>query len=215
MARHDDVHEALRPPRWAQAMLRIILRAEDDEPVSGDLLEAYRDSVVPSVGRARANAWYLRQVLGFACRSAWIWALLLGVCLAGRTVFDTFAPPTRVAIGWGPRSAFTTYSSIAVYFGAGLWGGWRSGRTATGPFVACVAHVAAWIANGLCSTALYFGVIQQHERMLDLFEATGGWGELWGVPLMLLPIVLILGSAGGVLGAWTRRLTTFAFRCRS
>ncbi len=36
--------------------------------------------------------------------------------------------------------------------------------------------------------------------MLNLFYATGGWGEQWFLPLMLLPIVLALGAIGGVFG---------------
>jgi hypothetical protein len=36
--------------------------------------------------------------------------------------------------------------------------------------------------------------------MLDLFEITGGWGEEWGVPLMLLPVVVVLGTLGGLAG---------------
>jgi hypothetical protein len=36
--------------------------------------------------------------------------------------------------------------------------------------------------------------------MLTLFQETGGWGEQWFLPLMLLPFVLVLGSIGGVFG---------------
>ena len=38
------------------------------ETESGDLLEAYRDSVYPQRGSWRANLWFIRQVAGYALR---------------------------------------------------------------------------------------------------------------------------------------------------
>jgi hypothetical protein len=38
----------------------------DRETISGDLLEEYREERLPRLGRIRANAWYLRQLISFA-----------------------------------------------------------------------------------------------------------------------------------------------------
>jgi len=48
MSRSDN---SVRPPRWAQMLLRFFLPSGTAETESGDLLEAYRDSVYPSLGR--------------------------------------------------------------------------------------------------------------------------------------------------------------------
>ena len=54
--------------------------------------------------------------------------------------------------------------------------------------------------NAALTAAIYVGVIRDQPAMLRLFRETGGWGEEWFLPLMLLPFVLVLGSAGGAVG---------------
>ena len=61
-----------RPPRWAETILRLLLKPVDRECVSGDLLEEYRDSIRPARGRWGADVWYVRQVAGFAWRAGWV-----------------------------------------------------------------------------------------------------------------------------------------------
>ena len=51
------------PPRWAEAMLRSLLRPADRESISGDLLEEYRAARRPALGARRANAWYVKHVV--------------------------------------------------------------------------------------------------------------------------------------------------------
>jgi hypothetical protein len=52
-------------PSCAEAILRRILKVCDREAVSGDLLEEYREVVVPERGVYRAQLWYWRQVVSF------------------------------------------------------------------------------------------------------------------------------------------------------
>ena len=80
-----------RPPRWAESLLRTMLRPQDRETVSGDLLEEYRQSIVPALG-ARANRWYVRQVGPYLLRTTLPWAALVGAILVGRSLLDTLAP---------------------------------------------------------------------------------------------------------------------------
>ena len=54
-----------RPPVWAETALRCLLPPRNRDTVSGDLLEEYREVVVPGRGVVRANLWYLRQVVSF------------------------------------------------------------------------------------------------------------------------------------------------------
>ncbi len=53
------------PPVWAEALLRTLLAQRSQDAVAGDLLEEYRESVLPAVGTFRARIWYLRQVMSF------------------------------------------------------------------------------------------------------------------------------------------------------
>src|SRR5438105_1538084 len=50
------------PPRWAEYALRLLLHPRDRDPISGDLLEEYREIALPALGPARASLWYLKQV---------------------------------------------------------------------------------------------------------------------------------------------------------
>ena len=190
--------ESVTPPRWAEAVLRVLLRPDVAETVSGDLLEEYRDTVFPSRGRRRADMWYAAQVTRFMLHTPLIWGLVLAAFLSARTLFDTFAPPADYS--WAARSAFTTWSSITLYVFAAAWAAWRTGRASSGPLVALVTHVIGWTLRAVFDTVLFVSVVRYNPKMLDLFEITGGWGEEWGVPLMLLPIVVVLGTLGGVVG---------------
>ena len=75
----------------------------------------------------------------------------------------------------------------------------RTGRLLAGVLLAAGAHAIGWALSGIVTIALFAGVIRNEPAMLNLFYATGGWGEQWFLPLMLLPIVLALGAIGGVL----------------
>jgi hypothetical protein len=184
------------PPRWAAAFLPLLLRADEAETVTGDLIEEYRDSVYPASGRWRANVWFVRQVAGFAWRAAWVWGLLVAAFISGRFMLDTFAPPAS----YYARSFFTTWSSVLLYLLTAFWAARRTGRVRTGILIAVAAHAIGWSVNAALTAAIYVGVIRDQPAMLRLFRETGGWGEEWFLPLMLLPFVLVLGSAGGAVG---------------
>ena len=53
------------PPRWLQRALLLLLEQRDRETISGDLLEEYREEKLPTLGRARADYWYVRQLMSF------------------------------------------------------------------------------------------------------------------------------------------------------
>jgi hypothetical protein len=181
---------------WTTAVLSLLMPPDEAETVAGDLIEEYRDTVYPAAGKWRADFWLARQVAGFVWRVPLAWGLLVAVFIAGRFVADTLAPPASYAA----RSFFTTWSSILLYLMAGAWGARRTGRLLAGVLLAAGAHAIGWTLSGVVTIALFAGVIRNEPAMLNLFYATGGWGEQWFLPLMLLPIVLSLGAIGGVFG---------------
>src|SRR5690349_4497586 len=97
------------PPRWAEAVLRILLKPIDRDIVAGDLLEEYQEAVVPARGVFRAQVWYYRQVLSF----------LRGDSLAHLRV--AISPPNWVS--WMIVAAIAEY--VLVFL---LPEGWRSGE---------------------------------------------------------------------------------------
>jgi hypothetical protein len=98
-------HSEARPPRWAEALLRVLLKPRQRESVSGDLLEEYRDSIVPARGRA-ADWWYIRQVIWYLLQASWVWGTLMGSALVIRYLLDTLLPPAdywlRATVRRGP-----------------------------------------------------------------------------------------------------------------
>ena len=58
----------LDPPAWLEGTLHLLLTPRDRETIPDDLREAWREEKLPSLGRARANLWYARQVASFAPR---------------------------------------------------------------------------------------------------------------------------------------------------
>jgi hypothetical protein len=53
------------PPASAERLLRCLLETRNRDTITGDLLEEYRENVLPARGAVRARVWYLRQVLSF------------------------------------------------------------------------------------------------------------------------------------------------------
>lgn len=78
-------------------LLRIVLPPDTAETESGDLLEAYRDSIYPRLGSLRADLWFVRQVADYIFRARttslgnWILAGLM-LCVFS-TVFSAVRYP--------------------------------------------------------------------------------------------------------------------------
>jgi hypothetical protein len=102
------------PPRWAEAILHRWLAARDRYTITGDLLEEYREEILPKRGGFRAALWYWWQTATLLAlvrrrrrrvdmnrRTSLLW-LLAGVTwiamIAGLLVHSRFAPP-RLPMG--------------------------------------------------------------------------------------------------------------------
>src|SRR5262245_38703977 len=96
------------PPRWAQAVLGLILRRRDQQTIAGDLLEEYRQRSIDSPDAAR---WYIRQVIAFAWRWSLPTAVLLTLTGFGRFLLDVFSPPASFM----SRSIGSTWVTAAIY----------------------------------------------------------------------------------------------------
>lgn len=118
------------PPRWAQALLGSSLRPSDFESIPGDLLEEYREVRRPSLGRLRADAWYIKHVLSVLWRVMWPCVIAIATLR-----FIAFPLPS----GWNPSlvpSPGVSLLDALVFLSAGYYGSQRSGRLSTGIVVA-------------------------------------------------------------------------------
>ena len=132
--------KTVRPPRWAEVGLHALLRRDDAETVSGDLLEEYRETIYPTRGRWRADLWFVRQVAGFAWRAGGVWGCVQGAAMVGRDGLDWFAPTNY----FYTRSLITTWVAIAIFLTAGFWTAWRSRSLRLGA-------LAGFLAGGIAA----------------------------------------------------------------
>jgi hypothetical protein len=198
------------PPHWAESLLRMLLPPEDRDSVSGDLLEEYRESIVPALG-GKADGWYVRQVAGYVLRKAWIWGAVVGAILVTRYLFDTLAPVRYTPGVVHPRSAIMSYALMGTFALGSGWQAWRSGHLRSGVLVA-LATAAFGGALSAAGTVACLAIWHDPET-LEAVRNSGGLAEaLWGVPLLLVPIGLITGATGAIAGRLANAIVYSAWR---
>jgi hypothetical protein len=137
------------PPAVADLILRGLLPLDMGETVSGDLLEEYRESRVPAVGKFRADLWYWRQVGGMWLR-AYGWLVAAAVLLlVAHDVFDTFRAPSGVSYLDGLPAVVPAVLSplglIGIVGLATVYGSWRTERWQGGFVAALGVSVIVWV----------------------------------------------------------------------
>ena len=185
----------LKPPAWAERVLRLLLKPEDRESVSGDLLEEYRDSMHRSRGVLSADIWYVRQVGGFLWRRAWLSAVLLAACVIGREWLDWWLSPTN---DFYARATVSTWLAVSIFMGVGLWAAWRTRSVGAG--------VVAGFATGAMSAVIVDVVsamqlaIWHDPHTMRMIAASGGVEEVFLLPPMVVVPGTICALIGGLFG---------------
>jgi hypothetical protein len=188
------------PPRWAEALLRLFLKPADVDSVSGDLLEEYRDAIHPVGGQAAADVWYVIQVLGVVVRAARIWAALFATAFITRTALDWLVPP----VDFHARSTVSTLVGIGLLLATGLWAAMRSGSLLAGTFAGFAATAIGAVISVIGAAALL--VIWHDSNTLAAIHGSGGLGEVFVLPVMMILPGAMFGTIGGVVGATIQRL---------
>jgi hypothetical protein len=202
-------HSDARPPRWAEAMLRLLLKPDDRETVSGDLLEEYRETIVPARGRG-ANYWYFRQVAWYLLRASWQWGALMGAALVFRYLLDTLVPPSDYRM----RAAVLSWTILVVCMLASFRVAWRTRSIRAGVLASTAAATIAAVVSIVGAAILL--VIWHEPATLEEWRRSGGIDEaLVDVPLKLIGFGITLGILGGALGKGvTSRVTLSGERVR-
>lgn len=180
------------PPRWAEWLLRLSVKPTEYDNVSGDLLEEYRDSVLPARGHRGADFWYVSQVLVFLFNDAKLWGVLFGAAFVARTALDWFMPP----VDFYARSIVSTVVAIGVVLLAGFAAAWRSGSIAAGT-ASGLATIVIGAAISVCGAAMMLSIWHDAGTMAAIRQ-TGGVAEVFELPFMLLVPGAVLGTIGGV-----------------
>jgi hypothetical protein len=187
------------PPVLAEAVLRSVLKRRDVESVPGDLLEEYRDRIWPARGKGGADVWYVRQVLGFVSRGASSWAVLFAMAFVTRTALDWFAP----TLDFSTRSTVSTMMGIGIQVTAGLYVSFRSGSCVGGTVAGIAATVMAAVISAFCAAALL--IVWHDTQTMAAIRQSGGIGEVFALPVMMIVPGAVLGTLGGVIGSTINR----------
>ena len=194
------------PPSWAESLLRLILRPEDRDSVSGDLLEEYRESIVPALG-AKANRWYIRQVAWYVLRTTWAWGLALAVSVVFRNTLDWWLSPTQ---DFYARSIASTWSARAIFLGWGGLTGWGSRSLRAG----ALAGVLTGAIAAAIETAVSLGqlAIQHDAHTMRMIAASGGLEEVFVLPFIVIVPGTFCASVGAAIG---KALAVFYSRAKT
>jgi hypothetical protein len=174
--------------------LRLILKPRDRESVSGDLLEEYRDTILPTRGSG-APRWYVWQVASFLLRASWTWGALIAGALVFRYLLDTLAPPADYSL----RAAVLSYTIILSSLLAGFAAAWRTRSILAGVLIStCAAKIGAVLS--IAGTAVMLA-IWHDPATLAAWQNSGGIDEaLIDVPIKLVAIGAVMGFAGALPG---------------
>lgn len=188
------------PPVWAEPALQAFLTERDFESVSGDLLEEYRESIYAAQGPFRADLWYLSQVVGFAWRSAGVWASVFALAFLARTAMDWHMPTAE----FQTRSTVSTLVGLGIFLASGFWAGSRSGSSAAGSIIG--GAIAAFALPIQLVGAALLLALWHDPSVIAAIRNSGGLEEVFTLPLVTILPGVLFGAIGGVLGVIAQRL---------
>jgi hypothetical protein len=179
------------PPRWAEALLRSLLRPTDRESISGDLLEEYRAARHPALGTPRANAWYIKHVLSV------LWRLIRPCAL---TLVIVTLLSLKVKVLWYGslvQAPGVSLPDALIYLSAGYHGSQRTRLIRTGIVAAATTSLVGFTT--LCVAA----AIGTPSLLKIPFVLPAYLLILSALAFTALGYAIVLGSIGGFVGRWT------------
>jgi hypothetical protein len=203
------------PPRWAERLLRVILKPGDKDTITGDLLEEYREAVVPHRGVFRAELWYVGQILSLIHGVRF--GLVCGALVAAYTWMSTNLSPlaedTPVAVG-------TFFGTILLMWAVGGYAAQRrSGRIVEATRVGAIGGVVTMFVLNLTTILrnnVFLDSVSQrsdwqgliwnfHQSGFHSFRAYANYVYVRGTPLILF-IGFVAGATSGVIGGSIGRI---------
>ena len=199
----------MKPPRWSEQLLRSLLIDRDRDAISGDLLEEYREVVVPTHGARRARWWYRRQAVGVVWHGARLPVMIglaIGTVLGVMILIDTARQPLSdddagVMLAW-VMTLLTIWSAVAVAVT------WRSKQmadtvkvgTLLGVVTIVVFHVASIVRLNLFLDAIRHRqdwqnlVARYHHSRFHSLRAYANYEYA-----TMTPMIIALGAIAGLI----------------
>jgi hypothetical protein len=192
---------------WADLVLRFLLKPRDRDTISGDLLEEYRERVLPARGPFAARMWYLRQVLSFVTPVAW--GVAIGIVAGGWNLISTAIAPLD------DDTAFATMLFLAVLLVVWLLATSAAGQRSRGLRDSITAGVLMGVATlaifhlaGIIRVNVFIEQIRDRDDWQNLvarFHASN-FHDLRAYAtyeyVKMTPMLLAFGAiAGGISGA--------------
>ena len=201
----SNAHHDATPPAWAEGLLRFVVRRDHRDSISGDLLEEYRERILPSRGAASADRWYVRQMFGYLWRATWVWAVVFAAAALLRDALDRFDPPQSYYL----RSLVTTWVAIALFASAGFFGARRTRSFVGGVLAGCVMGLIAAVITVTASTVML--AIAHDPATMDAIARGGGLDETFILPF----VIVVPGTVFATIAAAFGRLSTLGWRLDS
>jgi hypothetical protein len=155
------------PPAVPQALLSLLLSPDARESVCGDLLEEYRESRAPVLGKRRADVWYWRQVLGIWLRTYWWVVVPLILVLVVHDIFNTFRAPSGASYLDGlpllARVPLSPVVAVAFFVMAGAYGSRRTKEFNGGLVAALGTFVLLWLFMVIWWNATFYPFAQVQQ----------------------------------------------------
>jgi hypothetical protein len=203
-----------QPPHWAETILRAVLAMRDREAIPGDLAEAYEEHVVAQ-GSWRANAWYVRQVLGIGWHlaprspkhSSVSAGVLLGLLMAlGILITNVLLPLLHVALPENDVANIAVWGFVFAMIGVAGWcaahRGLRTALTAGG-LVALIGFGMAMLTFMIVDN-VFFDLVRHEPEKIVLFQQSGYASMRVAITMVqvraLLTVLPVLGALGALIG---------------
>ena len=160
---------------FADVVLRLLLSRRNRETVSGDLLETYREDILPSRGTLRAQLWYWRQVFGFISPTAF--GLVMGTSLGVLNLVWTARDP--LADDGGAEMLVFAALVMLAWSTVGYVVARRTRRLSDGVkagILVGLAMMAVFHLAGIARVNLFLDLIRDREDWQNLLARFGQSG---------------------------------------
>ncbi|GAC1658894.1 MAG: hypothetical protein NVS4B3_26600 [Gemmatimonadaceae bacterium] len=192
--------DTVRPPRWADLLLRASLSVRDVECVSGDFLEEYAARAYAARGLWRADLWFVGHAVAIAARNVALSAAMLALMCLTRTAIDWRLPTADLHA----RSVVTTVACATILLLVGVRAGVRCDSVSSSAIAGILTAIVAaplQIAGALLLLATW-----HDPATLAAVHDSGGLQETLTLPVMMVVPGVVLGLGGGTIGRGIRML---------
>lgn len=133
-------------------------------------------------------------------RSTWVFAAVFSGAFLARTLYDWLVPTTDFVA----RAQASTYFGASTLLLVGFWAAWRSGSFVAGLLGAAVTSQIAAVIS-VVGGAMLLAIWHDPDTQRAII-ASGGLGEVFLLPFMMIIPAVVVGSVGAAAARLSKRL---------